>query len=245
MEACAETGVAMIVLDRPNPITGERVEGPRIDADRLSFIGWRPLPVTHGMTIGELARLFRGEWRGIGCELEVVPMEGWGRSMWWEDTGVPWTDPSPSMRNPTQTVLYPCVGLLEGTNLSVGRGTDEPFERFGAPWIDGPRLADALRAAALPGVQFTAIEFTPNTSKFESELCQGVHATIVDRDAFRPVAAGMAILWTLNDLFGDGLDASRGDSRLISASTWQALLTAPDWRDVPPTWEDDVVSFRR
>ncbi|MCP4794226.1 MAG: DUF1343 domain-containing protein, partial [Actinomycetia bacterium] len=111
MEACGEAGVDVVVLDRPNPITGRRVEGPIIDPDRQSFIGWRPLPVTHGMTVGELARMFRKEWGGIECELEVVPMAGWTRGMWWEQTGVRWINPSPNMRNPDQTVLYPCTGL--------------------------------------------------------------------------------------------------------------------------------------
>ncbi|MDB4561903.1 DUF1343 domain-containing protein, partial [bacterium] len=174
--------------------------GPIIDPDRQSFIGWRPLPVTHGMTVGELARMFQAEWGGIQCNLEVVPMAGWTRDMWWEQTGVRWINPSPNMRNPDQTVLYPCTGLLEGANLSVGRGTDEPFELFGAPWIDGPRLCDALRAAALPGLEFTPIEFTPDASKFKDELCQGVHVTVTDRDALRPVASGLAIMWSLDRL---------------------------------------------
>ena len=243
MEACAAAGVEVIVLDRPNPITGLRVSGPRADEDRLSFIGWRPLPLTHGMTIGELGRMFNAEWGAIGCALEVVKMEGWSRAMWWEETGVPWVNPSPNMRNPTQAVLYPCVGLLEGSNLSVGRGTDEPFELFGAPWIDGRRLVDALRAAALPGLQFASITFTPKASKFAGELCGGVHITIVDRNAFRPVEAAMAIMWNLNDLFGDDFNAARGDSRLLSNETFTALMAAEHWRDVPPSWADDVTSF--
>ena len=245
MEACGEAGVGVVVLDRPNPITGRRVEGPIIDADRQSFIGWRPLPVTHGMTVGELARMFREEWGGIECELEVVPMAGWTRDMWWEQTGVRWINPSPNMRNPDQTVLYPCTGLLEGANLSVGRGTDEPFELFGAPWIDGPRLCDALRAAALPGLEFTPIEFTPDASKFKDELCQGVHVTVTDRDALRPVASGLAIMWHLDRLFGRAFDAADGDARLRSASTWEALLLSPDWRSVPGSWAPDVEAFRR
>ncbi|MEM6673624.1 MAG: exo-beta-N-acetylmuramidase NamZ domain-containing protein [Planctomycetota bacterium] len=245
MEACAEHSVSVVVLDRPNPITGVRVEGPLIDDDRLSFIGWRPLPITHGMTVGELARMFLEEWGGIDCALEVVEMEGWSRSMWWEDTGVRWIDPSPNMRNPTEAVLYPCTGLLEGANLSVGRGTDEPFERFGAPWIDGPRLCDALRAARLPGLAFTPIEFTPDASKFEGELCEGVHVTVVDRNALRPVEAGLAIMWHLDRLFGRSFDATEGDSRLISRSTWEALLVADDWRSIAATWADDVTAFRR
>ncbi|MEM9379321.1 MAG: exo-beta-N-acetylmuramidase NamZ domain-containing protein [Planctomycetota bacterium] len=245
MEACAEAGVTVVVLDRPNPITGVRVEGPIVDEDRLSFIGWRPLPVTHGMTVGELARMFREEWRGIDVPLEVVPLEGWVRSMWWEETGVRWIDPSPNMRNPTQAVLYPCTGLLEGANLSVGRGTDEPFERFGAPWIDGPGLCDALRAANLPGVRFTPIEFTPDASKFSGEPCQGVQVTVTDRDAFRPVTSGLAILWTLDRLFGRAFDAKDGDARLMVRDVYRRLLLADDWRAVPATWRDDVTAFRR
>lgn len=245
MEACASADVEVIVLDRPNPITGSRVSGPRTDADRLSFIGWRPIPLTHGMTIGELGRMFNVEWGGIGCALEVVPMQGWFRGMWWEETGVPWVNPSPNMRNPTQAVLYPCVGLLEGSNLSVGRGTDEPFELFGAPWIDGRALVQALRAAALPGLQFASISFTPDTSKFVGEVCNGVHITVVDRAEFRPVEAGLSIMWHLNDLFGKDFNAARGDSRLLSDSTFSALMAAPQWRDVPGLWADDVASFRR
>lgn len=243
MEACAAAGVEVIVLDRPNPITGGRVSGPRTDEDRLSFIGWRPLPLTHGMTIGELGRMFNTEWGGIGCSLSVVPMQGWSRAMFWEETGVPWVNPSPNMRNPTQAVLYPCVGLLEGSNLSVGRGTDEPFELFGAPWIDGRLLVESLRAAALPGLQFAAIKFTPDASKFAGEVCGGVHITVVDRAAFRPVEAGMAIMWHLNDLFGEDFNAARGDSRLLSAGTFAALMAATEWRDVPSTWSADVASF--
>lgn len=245
MEASGEAGVSVVVLDRPNPITGRRVEGPIIDPDRQSFIGWRPLPVTHGMTVGELARMFQAEWGGIECELEVVPMSGWTRDMWWEETGVRWINPSPNMRNPDQAVLYPCTGLLEGANLSVGRGTDEPFELFGAPWIDGPRLCDALRAAALPGLEFTPIEFTPDASKFKDEPCQGVHVTVTDRDALRPVMSGLAIMWHLDRLFGRAFEAADGDARLRAASTWEALLRAPDWRSVPASWAPEVEAFRR
>lgn len=245
MEACAEAGLTVIVLDRPNPITGTRVEGPRIDEDRLSFIGWRPLPVTHGMTVGELAGMFRKEWAAIPCALEVVRLEGWERRMWWEETGLTWIDPSPNMRNPTQTVLYPCVGLLEGTNLSVGRGTDEPFERFGAPWVDGARLAAALRALALPGLAFTAIEFTPDASKFSGERCEGVHLTVTNREAMRPVEAGLAIVWILNRMHSRDLDLGKTDTRLISRATWEQLVASKDWREVPGSWGDDVTSFRR
>jgi len=250
MEACAEHSVEVIVLDRPNPITGTRIAGPRIDADRLSFIGWRPMPVVHGMTVGELALMFQREWGAIACVLEVVPLEGWRRDMWWEDTGLPWINPSPNMRNPTQAVLYPCIGLLEGTNLSVGRGTDEPFERFGAPWIDGVLLASTLNVSRaeegspLAGLAFTPIEFTPTTSKFENELCRGVHVTVVDRAALRPVEAGLALVWHLNRLFGKEFDLAAADTRLISRATWEALIAARDPRGMAKTWAADEASFR-
>lgn len=243
MGACGRRGVRVVVLDRPNPITGGRVEGPACDPERLSFIAWRPMPVTHGMTVGEIARMFRGEWGGIECDLTVVPMEGWSRAMWWEDTGVRWIDPSPNMRNPTQAVLYPCVGLLEGANLSVGRGTDEPFERFGAPFIDGPALAAALSAADLPGLRFSAIEFTPDASRFAGERCEGVHITVTDRDALRPVEAGLAIVWLLNRLHGADLELGRLDARLMSQRTWARLLAAPDWRGIAESWSTDVAQF--
>lgn len=242
MEACAEHGVKMVVLDRPNPIRADRVTGPIIDADRLSFIGWRPLPLRHGMTVGEIARMFRGEWGGIDCELEVIEMQGYRRDMWWEDTGQPWINPSPNMRNPVQALLYPCVGLLEGTNLSVGRGTDQPFERFGAPWIgagDGEgggmgaaRLAATLNQIRPPGLAFTAIEFTPDASKFEGELCHGIQISVTDRERVRPVWTGLVILWVLNRLDGRGVDLSKTDARLMSRATWEAVVTAPDWRDI-------------
>lgn len=250
MEACGEHGVEVIVLDRPNPITGNQVAGPRIDADRLSFIGWRPMPVVHGMTVGELASMFQREWGAIACALEVVPLEGWRRDMWWEDTGLPWINPSPNMRNPTQAVLYPCIGLLEGANLSVGRGTDEPFERLGAPWIDGVLLASALNSSRteqgspLAGLAFTPIEFSPTTAKFENELCRGVHVTVVDRAALRPVEAGLALVWHLNRLFGKDFDLAAADTRLISRATWEALIAARDPRSLAATWAADEAAFR-
>lgn len=243
MEACAEAGITVVVLDRPNPIGGERVAGPIVDEDRMSFIGWRPLPVVHGMTVGEIARMFRAEWGGIPCELEVVRMEGWSRGMSWEQTGQVWINPSPNMRNTTQAVLYPCTGLLEGTNLSVGRGTDEPFELFGAPWIDGPELAACLNGAEIAGLEFTAIEFTPDTSKFEGELCHGVHLTVTDRAALEPVKAGLAIIWTLNRLHPGDLDIVDANARLRSDATFTALIRAADWRDIDATWRGPLARF--
>jgi len=243
MEACGEAGVTVVVLDRPNPLGGELVTGPIVDEDRMSFIGWRPLPVVHGMTVGEIARMFRAEWGGIECDLEVVRMEGWDRGMSWERTGQVWIDPSPNMRNTTQAVLYPCTGLLEGTNLSVGRGTDEPFELFGAPWIDGPALAASLNGAGIAGLEFTAIEFTPDASKFEGEPCHGVHLTVTDREALEPVKAGLAIIWTLNRLHPRDLDLVRANDRLRSDATFMALIRSADWRDIDASWRAPLARF--
>jgi uncharacterized protein YbbC (DUF1343 family) len=194
--------------------------------------------------------MFQREWGGIECELSVVAMEGWSRDMWWEDTGLPWVNPSPNMRNPTQAVLYPCVGLLEGANISVGRGTDEPFERFGAPWLDGVLLASALNRDArgagspLAGLAFTPIEFTPSAAKFEGELCRGVHVTVVDRSALRPVAAGMALMWHLVRLFGRDVDLAALDTRSIARAAWERLIAARDPRALAGAWSEDEASFR-
>src|SRR5450755_1581161 len=159
LEACAENDVGIWVLDRPNPIGGFDVEGPSSDASRESFVAYHPLPLRHGMTVGELARLFNVE-RDIGADLRVVTMAGWQRSFWFDTCDQPWTDPSPNIRDLAAAALYPGVGLLEGTNVSVGRGTESPFHVIGAPWIDGARLAAALAHHELPGMTYEAVEFT-------------------------------------------------------------------------------------
>ncbi len=232
MEAAAEFGLRVVVLDRPNPLASLGARGPLADPERLDFVAYRPLPVLHGLTLGELARLYR-EHFGVSCELEVVRCEGWTRSMTWSDTGLEWRDPSPNLRNPTQALLYPGVALLEFTNVSVGRGTDEPFERFGAPWIDGPRLANALNELGLPGLRFTPLEFTPNASRFAGELCRGVHVEVVERAAVEPVAAGLALAWTLLRLHGDSFEVAKVDVLLRNHSAWEALLRAPTAAELP------------
>ena len=154
MEEAAKRKVPVVVLDRPNPVNGFQIEGPLLDKAQLSFIGYFPMPIRHGMTIGELARLFNGENK-IGADLTVVPVKNWKRDDWFDDTGLPWINPSPNMRNLNQATLYPGIGAIEGTNLSVGRGTDTPFEQVGAPWIDGVKLADVLNGPHSPGFAST------------------------------------------------------------------------------------------
>jgi len=192
MEAAAENGIRFVVLDRPNPINGIDVAGPVADADKLSFTAWHRLPVRHGMTAGELALMFRGE-RRLDLDLVVVELENWYRAGYFDRTGLRWINPSPNMRSLTQALLYPGIGLLETTNLSVGRGTDTPFEVVGAPWLDGQAFAAVLNRMQLPGVVFVPIEFIPDSSKFAGETCSGFNIIVTDRSVFDPVRTGLQI----------------------------------------------------
>ena len=201
LEEAAKRKLPVVVLDRPNPIDGVHIEGPTIDKTELAFTSYFPMPVRHGMTIGELARLFNGENR-IGADLTVVSMKNWDRDEWFDSTGLPWVNPSPNMRNLIQATLYPGIGAIEGSNVSVGRGTDSPFEQVGAPWIDGVALSDALNARALPGIRFYPVRFTPTTSKYANEACGGVFMVVTDRLALRPVRVGVEIAAMLQKLYG-------------------------------------------
>ena len=193
MKAAAREGIPLVVLDRPNPIGGTRVEGPLLDGSLVSFVGIHPLPIRYGMTVGELARLFNQEGN-LGCELRVVPMEGWKRSQWYDETGLVWIPPSPNMPTLTTAALYPGICLLEGTNLSEGRGTTRPFELVGAPWLDASRLAAALDALELAGVHFRIQSFRPSFSKYKGQSCRGVQIHIVDRDRFDPISCALHLL---------------------------------------------------
>jgi uncharacterized protein YbbC (DUF1343 family)/CubicO group peptidase (beta-lactamase class C family) len=189
MEEAAKRKIRMVVLDRVNPIDGFTIEGPALDAALRSFVGYFPLPVRHGLTMGELARLFNAENR-IGADLTVVPVEGWRRDRWFDQTGLPWVNWSPNLRNMNAAALYPGVALVEGTNVSVGRGTDTPFEQFGAPWMDGVKLAAALNARRIPGVGFYPTSFTPSAGAFKGERCSGVFVLVTDRTALRTARRG-------------------------------------------------------
>jgi uncharacterized protein YbbC (DUF1343 family) len=201
LEACAENRVAVYVLDRPNPIGGYDVDGPSSDPECESLVSYHPLPLRHGMTIGELARLFNVE-REIGADLRVVTMAGWQRSFWFDNCGQPWTDPSPNIRDLAAAALYPGIGLLEGTNVSVGRGTESPFHVIGAPWIDGTRLADALSHHELPGVTYEAVEFTPDdrAHPHSGQLCRGVRFNITDMQAMPTAHLALALIKDLRAL---------------------------------------------
>jgi uncharacterized protein YbbC (DUF1343 family) len=193
MRACARAGVSVIVLDRPNPLGGELVEGNIPDPAFASFVGLHPLPARHGMTIGELARYLNAEHE-LGCELTVVPMRGWRRRMTWEETGRPWVAPSPNMPTTDTARVYPGGCLFEGTNLSEGRGTTRPFEWVGAPYLDPHRFADTLDAERLPGVGFRPVRFLPTFHKWAGRLCGGVQIHVTNRARFKPFVTGLTVV---------------------------------------------------
>ncbi|MBI2222844.1 MAG: DUF1343 domain-containing protein [Acidobacteria bacterium] len=193
LRAGARHGVPVIVCDRPNPIGGVGIEGAVLDPAYTSFVGQFPIPMRHGMTIGELAKLFN-EAFGIGAALDVVPMDGWRREMYFDDTGVPWVMPSPNIPTLDSAVVYPGTVLFEATNISEGRGTTRPFELVGAPWIDGERLADAMNARGLPGVRFRGVFFEPAFQKHAKQTCGGCQLHVLDRRALEPVRTGVALI---------------------------------------------------
>jgi uncharacterized protein YbbC (DUF1343 family) len=205
MEEAAKAGIPFYVLDRPNPLGGTRVEGPMLDADRTSFTGYMPLPVRHGMTVGELARYFN-EAKNIGANLHIVEMKGWRRSYYFWDTGQIWIDPSPNMRSMAEALLYPGVCLLEGTNVSVGRGTDRPFEMVGAPWIKPRVFSASLLETGIPGVRFIPVFFTPESGTNREVLCGGVNLLITDIEEFNPVLLGFTLISILYKLYPDEFD---------------------------------------
>ena len=204
MKACAGRGVPFLLLDRPNPVGGEVLEGNLLDPAFSSFVGRYPVPVRYGLTIGEIATLFN-EVHGIGAELQVVELSGWKRSMSWEDTGLPWVAPSPNMPTPQTASLYPGTCFFEGTNLSEGRGTTRPFELIGAPFVDGFSLADAMNELAIPGARWRPVFFTPSFGKHAGERCGGVQLHALS-PCLRPVTAAFHLLATAKRMFRDRFD---------------------------------------
>ncbi len=244
MEEAARARIPVFVLDRPNPIRGNEAEGPVADADKLVFTSYHTIPVRHGMTIGELARLFNAE-RKINCDLRVVEMERWRRTMWFDATGQTWVNPSPNMRSLTQATLYPGVGLLETTNVSVGRGTDTPFELVGAPWIDGQRLAGYLNERRIPGVRFVPVRFTPRASVFQGEECGGVNLVITDRAQLRPVYAGLEIAVALRRLHPNDWQVEKYGRLLANADTLERLKRGESPEQIALSWQPSLEEFRR
>jgi len=198
LEAASEAGIPLILLDRPNPITGIYIEGKVLERGYESFIGLHRIPIRHGLTLGELALLAN---EAIGAELRIIPLEGWRRDMWFDETGLPWVPPSPNMPTLETAAVYPGTCLFEGTNLSEGRGTTRPFEMIGAPWIEPHRWARRLNALGLPGVRFRPCRFRPTFSKYAGERCGGIQLHILDRELFRPVETALHMLHSLRELW--------------------------------------------
>ena len=244
MEEAAKRKIAVVVLDRPNPINGWQIEGSNLDATGDALITYHQMPVRHGLTMGEMARLLNEE-RKIGVNLAVVQAENWRRDLWYDETGLAWVNPSPNMRNLNQATLYPGVGSIEYSNISVGRGTDQPFEQFGAPWIDGPRLAATLNARKLAGIRFYPVSFTPTSSKYAKEVCQGVFMVITNRATLQPVRVGLEIAGALFKLFGDRYELANTHLLVGSRDSLERVKRGDDPAVVAAKWADDEARWRR
>jgi len=242
LEAAKERGIGVVVLDRPNPIGGREVAGPVRDAGFESFIAHHPIPVRHGMTVGELARLFNSE-RDIQANLTVIPCENWRRGDLFDRTGLLWVNPSPNMRSLTEALIYPGVGLLEASNLATGRGTDTPFERFGAPWIDPVTLARDLNGRHLSGVRFTPIRFTPKERQYSGVECGGVQVAVTDWDTFEPVGMGVSIALSLRSLYR-GEWKPEGFARMIAdKATSEAVVAGKKLDEIEALWRSELEAF--
>ena len=244
MEEAARRAIPVVVLDRPNPIDGFDVEGPFQDAEAVGFTGYLPMPIRHGLTIGELARLFNGEGK-IGADLTVVPMTSWRREDWFDETGLEWTNPSPNMRGLTAATLYPGLGAIEWTNVSVGRGTNTPFEQMGAPWIDAIALSSSLNARGIAGVRFYPVTFTPSAGAvLGGQVCHGVFLLVTDRDRVRPVRVGVEIASALARLYGRQFTLEETAPLLGSRATLARIRAGEDPAAIAAAWGADEAKWR-
>ena len=244
MEEAAKTRKPVFVLDRVNPINGVDIEGAVADADKLSFVAAYTLPVRHAMTVGEIAQMYNTE-RKIGADLRIVKAQNWQREMWFDQTNQLWTNPSPNMRSLTEATLYPGVGLLETTNVSVGRGTDTPFEIVGAPWIDAQKLAEYLNARNLTGVRFVPRRFTPIASVFKGEECNGINLVITDRSRFRPVRTGIEIAVALRRLFPADWKTDNYNRLLVNDMILEMVKRADAPEDIERAWQNGLEDFKK
>jgi len=244
MEAAAQKGIEFVVLDRPNPISASRVEGPVMDPDLRSFTGYFPLPVRHGMTLGELARMFNGENR-MGVRLKVIPMQGYRRDMWFDETGLAWVNPSPNLRSLDQAALYPGVALSEASNVSVGRGTDTPFELLGAPWIGADELAQHLRGRRIPGVEFEPAAFMPDSSIFAGQACNGTRIVLKDRGSLNAVGLGIEILCALQRLYPGVFRLDPALHMIGSRAVIRAIADGLSPESIVASWQPQLDEFRQ
>ena len=242
LEAAAQAGTEIVVLDRPNPITGSAVSGPMVDQEKRNFVAYYPLPVRHGMTLGELAQLFNGE-QHLGAKLTVVPMQGWQRGDWFDSTGELWVNPSPNLRSLTENTLYPGVALIEGTNVSVGRGTDTPFELVGAPWIKPQELASYLNNRHISGVRFIPYSFTPKSSNYANQLCGGVNIVVTNRLTFDSPELGIELAAALHKLYPNDFQMNKMMTIVANQQTMDDLDAGVDPRFISSKWNEALDSF--
>ena len=249
MRAAAANRVDFIVLDRPNPIRGDRVEGDLLQPVFRSFVGEVAIPIRHGMTVGELAQFCKAELEFASNQFEIVPMQGWRREMWYDETGLPWVPPSPNMPTLETATLYPGTCLIEGTNLSEGRGTTKPFEWIGAPWIDPERWADTLNSLELSGIHFRPVHFTPTFSKYTDQNCHGVQVHVTDRDQFKPVDTALHLIATAQRYYPDQLEFLKNRGRYFfdllagTDALRLRLSTHESPTEIVQSWAADVDYF--
>jgi uncharacterized protein YbbC (DUF1343 family) len=244
MEEAAKRKLVFYVLDRPNPLGGEAIEGPMLDRDRLSFVGYFPMPVRYGMTLGELAQMFNAENK-IGCELHVIAMADWHRDDWFEMTGLPWVAPSPYLRSLNAALLYPGIEILQDAGVSVGRGTDTPFELFGAPWIRATQLAQNLSRRFVPGVRFVPTRFTPRAGLYKGQLCEGIALVITDRASLHSMLMGLEIAAALFELYPDKFDVQRILRLVGSGATIARLKKGDAPTRIVADWSAELEAFKK
>ena len=242
LESAAQSNTEVVVLDRPNPITGSFVQGPVSQAELKSFVNYHAVPVRHGMTLGELAQLFNAE-RKIGTRLRVVAMQGWLRGDWFDSTGIVWTNPSPNLRSLNEAILYPGVALIEGTNVSVGRGTDSPFEIVGAPWIDPRTLADGLNQRLIAGVRFVPVAFTPNSGPYANQRCGGVNLIVTERNVLDSPEMGIELASALQKFYPNDWKIANMLTSLSNRQMFNALSVGEDPRKIAQDWREELEKF--
>ena len=242
MTGAAEAGVPFWVLDRPNPIRGDVIEGPVLDEPGKFLSAWHPVPLRHGLTSGELARWARSRY-GLSVDLHVVACRNWRRSEWFHETGLPWINPSPNLRNVRQVLLYPALGTLESCNLSVGRGTDSPFEWFGAPYMDDVLLARELNSLGVPELGFVPVEFTPTSREYAGELCRGVYLVSGDENRIQPVLAAVQISLVLQRLWPEQFGADKLAHLLGSREAVAAIKALRPVGEIVAAWQEGLLAY--
>ncbi|HUZ05227.1 MAG TPA: DUF1343 domain-containing protein, partial [Acidobacteriaceae bacterium] len=245
LQAAAHSGTDIVVLDRPNLLNGSFVQGPVSDADSASYTNFMPLPVRHGMTLGELAQYFNGEGH-LRASLTVVPMKGWQRGDWFDSTSLLWTNPSPNLRNLEEATLYPGVGMIETANISVGRGTDTPFQWIGTPWIDATELSTALNQRFIPGIRFVPVQFTPQAPyPYAGQLCHGVGFVIADRNTLDAPELGLELAAMLHKLYPEQFHLDAIQTLVANPSTMSALDQKRDPQSIAETWRQEIEQFEQ